>query len=272
MPTTRSHTRGSGKSLGPPDDTAASQHDTRAISFTKPVQIFDNVVCMPVPPNITAEFRYARLVTSIQHLRGRLMQDEVLREPLLHILRGLYESPKSKKKISRICPIKPTDQDIIRFIDEFWPDLYLVKPTCHSSHLSSTGGSGQWDGARGHAFAGVDTQVQIIAPLIEQWQSNVSTLIFWAKDQRAAHNPTVCRMYLTIHHTTFLMKLCVGSQVPFLLTRRHTVWWSGGVQGNVAPLRWMVLKKKLAGIWKMPGLGVRLWQSSQRERLGCSKR
>jgi hypothetical protein len=183
MPTTRSHTQ--------VDSTAASQHDTQAISFTKPVQIFDNVVCVPVPPNVTAEFCYAPLVTSVQHLRARLIQDKVLCKPLLDILRGLYKSPKSK--ISRIRPIKPTDQDIIHFVDEFWPDLYLVKPARHSNCLSSTGGSGRWDGVWGHTFAGIDTvpdaQVEIIAPLIEQWQSSVRTLICCVEDQRAAYNP-----------------------------------------------------------------------------------
>ena len=141
---------------------------------------------MPVPPNITTESHYARLVTSIHHLRACLIQDKVLRKPLLHILRSLYKSPKSKTKISRIRPIKPTDQDIIHFVDKFWPDLYLVKPTHHINHSSRTGGSRQWDGAWGHTFVGVDAvpnaQVQIIAPLIEQWQSNVRTLICWVED------------------------------------------------------------------------------------------
>jgi hypothetical protein len=175
MPTTtRNQAKKRLKSPNSPDSTAQSQHDLKTISFTKPFQIFDNIVLMPAPPNVTADWRYIRIISSIQYLRARLMQDEVLREPLLHVLKSLYNSPTTKKKISRSRPIKPTHQDIIYFVDELWPDLYLVNP---DQHLSSTGKSSQ----RGHTYSGVDavpnTQVQIIAPLIEQWQSHVSTYI-----------------------------------------------------------------------------------------------
>jgi hypothetical protein len=126
----------------------------------KPVQIFDSVVRMPKVPNITTQPRYARLVSSIEHLRERLMQDETLREPLLYILESLYKSKKTKEIISRIRPTKPTHKDVIRFVDEFWPDLHKVEAT--------QDGSGQWDQVRDHKYSGVNAMpnVEIIAPLM----------------------------------------------------------------------------------------------------------
>jgi hypothetical protein len=170
-----------------PETLNDTQHDT-TISFIKPIQIFDGVVGIPKVPNITTDPSYARLVTLIEHLRERLMQDEVLREPLLHVLKSLYKSNTTRRKISRIRPTQPTDQDIIRFVDEFWPDLYLVAASRDSerSGESNTGGSGQWDGVWSHTYSGVasvpNAQVQIIAPLIEQWQSHVSTPVHRVKE------------------------------------------------------------------------------------------
>ena len=188
MPTTRNKAKSKSESSKPPDGTAQSQHNTKTISFMKPTQIFNNVVLIPVPSNITA--CYIHLVTSIQYPRSQ--------EPL--------QISNDAEKISLLYPIEPTHQDIIHFVDELWPDLYLVNP---DQHLSSTGKSSQW----GHTYSGVDavpnTQVQIIAPLIEQWQSHVSTYIS-SKDQRAAHDPTIHRMYPITLQAASLMRPCLG--------------------------------------------------------------
>jgi hypothetical protein len=57
-------------------------------------------------------------------------------------------------QIKRTQPTLPTDQDIIRFVDEFWPDLHLVQPTHDLNNESD-----------GHTYFGMDvvleTQVQI---------------------------------------------------------------------------------------------------------------
>lgn len=256
MPTTRNQAKSESESSKPPDSTAQSQHDTKTILFTKPTQIFDNVVLIPEPPNITADPRYTRLVASIQYLRRRLMQDEVLREPLLHVLKSLYKSATTKKKISLLRPIEPTHQDIIHFVDELWPDLYLVKP---DQRLSSTGKSSQWDGVWGHTYSGVaavpDARIQIIAPLIEQWQSHVSTYVS-SRDQRAAHDPTIHRTYPITLRAASLMRPCLGLRTLFMPMRQHTVWLSGGVQGSVTLLRWMVLTKRPVIMWRELGSGV----------------
>lgn len=46
---------------------------------------------------------------------------------LSYVLSWAYTKTPRHRKISRIQPTLPTDLDIIRFVDEFWPDLHFVE-------------------------------------------------------------------------------------------------------------------------------------------------
>jgi hypothetical protein len=69
-----------------------------------------------------------------------------------------------KKTIRGLRPKLPTHADIFSFVDEFWPDILLVrKPDPEDGH---------WDGVWGYTFCGVDAvpqaEVRILMPLVRK--------------------------------------------------------------------------------------------------------
>jgi hypothetical protein len=146
-------------------------------TFTKTTAVFDATTIGSVLPNITKDPYFAKLVANINGLRSRLIADETLREPLLHVLLSLYKSKNTKK---RLRPELPTHADIISFVDEFWPDILLAEPSLVGDSLDkSDSGGGHWDRVWGSTQCGVDAvpraEVQILMPLVKQWVESVST-------------------------------------------------------------------------------------------------
>jgi hypothetical protein len=140
--------------------------------------VFDATVDIGILPNITKVPYFAKLVASVDDLRLHLIQDETLRQPLLHVLQSLYESNDTKKTIQRLQPTRPTHNDIISFVDQFWPEIHLVRSG--ASFNESSLGEGVWDGVWGSTPCGVQAvpylTVVIIMPLVKQWLQDVSTL------------------------------------------------------------------------------------------------
>ena len=69
-----------------------------------------------------------------------------------------------KKTIRGLRPKLPTHADIFSIVDEFWPDILLVrKPDPEDGH---------WDGVWGYTFCGVDAvpqaEVRILMPLVRK--------------------------------------------------------------------------------------------------------
>jgi hypothetical protein len=91
--------------------------------------------------DITNDPRYALVVNTVIQLRERLLNEEVLRQPFLHIFRVVYEyntefpadsgphDPATDHipNMSDFRKIRnhPTDHDVVDFLTNSFPDIYL---------------------------------------------------------------------------------------------------------------------------------------------------
>jgi len=101
---------------------------------------------------ITAKSNYEFAIQTIGQLRHRLLMDPVLRQPLLHLFQMVYEDDSqftehlkcltplanhvsNKTKIAAIQAQPPSDADVIEFLTDAFPDLYLQLKTFNESEV-----------------------------------------------------------------------------------------------------------------------------------------
>jgi hypothetical protein len=104
----------------------------------KPFALFLGAVDQLGNYNITAEPEYKLVVDAVNQLREQLLSEPVLRAPFLHLLTSVYneldpfpEDLKNKTldqvpNITKIRDRPPSDQDVINFLQDSFPELHLV--------------------------------------------------------------------------------------------------------------------------------------------------
>ena len=108
-------------------------------SFRLFIGDFGTVSCLEV----TTQSDYQRVVGIVIQLRDRMLREQVLREPILSVFQEVYNDDthlpeklktrtpalyqlSNKDKIRNTKPSPPTDDDVINFLQDAFPDLYLV--------------------------------------------------------------------------------------------------------------------------------------------------
>ena len=109
----------------------------------KPFTLFYGTSGQLGTSDITSDSKYKLVVDTVNQLRDRLLNEEVLRQPFLHIFSAVYKGdtdfPNDLKpptpvadqvsNISKIRQIRhhpPTDDDVVDFLTNSFPDLYLA--------------------------------------------------------------------------------------------------------------------------------------------------
>jgi len=102
---------------------------------------------------ITAKPNYEFVIQTVGQLRHRLLMDPVLRQPLLHLFRTVYEDDSkfpehlksltpladhvsNKTKIVAIRAQPPSDADVVEFLTDAFPDLYLKLSTFREGDIT----------------------------------------------------------------------------------------------------------------------------------------
>ena len=151
----------------------------------KATKVFDESLS-GIPVDVTVQGSYPQLVALITHFRNALYQDRVLREPYLHVLTSFYESDAGAlHQLKTIRPHPPTDDDVLRFVQDYWPDTHLVsltyKGTSHNDENNDEDDD-EDDGVRNEHSCNnpaphSEARIQIVAPIVDLWLS-VSHLAF----------------------------------------------------------------------------------------------
>jgi hypothetical protein len=110
----------------------------------KPFKLFFGASGQIGSSNVTSDPQYKLVVDTVNQLRDRLLNGEVLRQPFLHLFNTVYQDssqfPDDLKthtpltatdQVSNMSKIKqledhpPTDDDVVDFLTNSFPDLYL---------------------------------------------------------------------------------------------------------------------------------------------------
>jgi hypothetical protein len=109
----------------------------------KPFSLFFGASGQLGTMDVTDDHQYKIVVTTVNHLRNHLLKEPILREPFIHILNTVYndDTPfpqdlefctpvydrvSNKSKIRNMRDGPPTDDDIINFLTNHFPDLYMA--------------------------------------------------------------------------------------------------------------------------------------------------
>jgi hypothetical protein len=127
---------------------------------------------------------YRMPIEIVRQLRNRLLNEQVLREPILNIFQGVYnddtnfpddlkannpvaDQVSNKFNIRKIKPRPPTDNDIIDFLFNSFPDLYLVNYPPSSESETVVWG----ETSSGRSQVNIE-RVSINAELTDVWLKN----------------------------------------------------------------------------------------------------
>lgn len=137
--------------------------------------------------DITSDKPYEPVVNAVQQIRDRLLQDEILRQPYLDLFTSVYhdntpfpdelkqytpdqDQIPNQTKVRQIRHQPPTDTDVIDYLTNAFPDIYLI----------SAGEFGTKGTLWGETISGIQAvgqeRIGINAELIRAWLSFVSGL------------------------------------------------------------------------------------------------
>jgi hypothetical protein len=136
--------------------------------------------------DVTHNSQYELVVNTVNQLRDHLLKEEVLRQPFLHIFSTSYnddadfphdlepctpvaDQVSNMSKIRNITRYPPTDNDVVDFLTNSFPDLYMA-PGDFGPEGVSWGET--WSG-RGEADK---EKIAINCRLVQLWLQAVSTV------------------------------------------------------------------------------------------------
>jgi hypothetical protein len=102
---------------------------------------FGDLTGSVVTRNVTNDPKYKHVVETVSQIRGRLLNDQTFRTPILSLFQGIYEEelkestpPVDHSNFEKIREIhshssspRPSDDDIVEFLTKSFPDLYLTR-------------------------------------------------------------------------------------------------------------------------------------------------
>jgi len=109
----------------------------------KPFTLFFGASGQVGTSDVTHDSQYKLVVNTVDQLRDHLLKEEVLRQPFLHIFRNCYnddtnfpqhlepctpvaDQVSNMAKIQEIRSHPPTDNDVVDFLTNSFPDLYMA--------------------------------------------------------------------------------------------------------------------------------------------------
>ena len=140
---------------------------------------------------ITQDLTYKHLVHLARHIRSRLLEDQVLRRPLLKLFESVYndnsEFPQNdaellvctpivdqipnKSKIRAIRNRPPSDNDVVEFLTTSFPDIYLELKSlkCNNNNVV-------WGVTVTGRDAADRREIAINNHLIEMWHTSIKNV------------------------------------------------------------------------------------------------
>jgi hypothetical protein len=86
--------------------------------------------------NVTNGAKHKHVVETVSQIRGRLLNDQTFRTPILSLFKGIYEDgsefPEEPKESTppidhmKIHSHPPSDDDVVEFLTNSFPDLYMI--------------------------------------------------------------------------------------------------------------------------------------------------
>ena len=133
---------------------------------------------------VTTKPYYDVVIQTVGQLRCRLLEDPVLRRPLLHLFQTVYEDDSefpdhlkrstpfadqvsNKTKIAAIRTQPPSDSDVIAFLTNAFPDLYLKLSTFREGDVL-------WEETMSGQGATDKEEISINVQLVHLWLEAVS--------------------------------------------------------------------------------------------------
>ena len=135
---------------------------------------------------ITNDPKYKLVVETVTQLRGRLLNDQAFRRPILALFKGVYEDTSEfpeelkaftpavdhRSNLEKIKEIRshhpPSDDDVLEFLMNSFPDLYLELGNFGPAELL-------WGETRSGRGEFMKEEITINLHLVELWlEENVS--------------------------------------------------------------------------------------------------
>jgi hypothetical protein len=152
----------------------------------KPFTLFFGASGQLGTSDVTHNSQYELVVNTVNQLRDRLLKEEVLRQPFLHIFNTTYNDNadvphdlepctplanqvSNMSKFQNIRNYPPTDNDVVDFLTNSFPDLYMAPGNIGPEDVSwheTWSGQGEAD----------KEKIAINCRLVQLWLQAVSTV------------------------------------------------------------------------------------------------
>ena len=149
----------------------------------KSFRLFQGGIALVGTFDVTENNEYQLIVETVNQLRKRLLENPVLRRPLLDLFDSVYRDDSAfpddlkettpladqipnRTKIRQIRFQPPTDGDVITFLTDAFPHLYLKAGSFNENDIlwgETTTGRSQ-----------VNEEISINVQLVRQWRDSVS--------------------------------------------------------------------------------------------------
>lgn len=173
--------------------------------------------------NVTDNPRYHHVVSLLHIIRRQLLNNRSYREPYLDILLDIYDlgTPKTKKRIRKTRPTRPTDLDIRQFLYSQWPEIIL-----RSTEMSDT--SYNWAFTVGWTLMEGESTIYMSHDFVSHLQRKASTALSDHRqclDFSVPFQAVVGRNYGASFDQLNLLFI---SLIIRAMADRIVMWWSGG--------------------------------------------
>lgn len=170
------------------------------IMTLKPFNLYHGQSGGTTTTSVTNDPRFKVVVDSVNNLRHQMLSDETLRTPFLQIFQSVYSDaskfPEDLKpytpvadqipnihKIRTIRDQPPVDKDVVDFLENAFPDIYLFAGELSPEGLKSEG----WGQTiSGRAEAGAE-KIGILKDLVLHWLESVSDRLYASELLTSTH-------------------------------------------------------------------------------------
>lgn len=133
---------------------------------------------------VTSDIKYKLVIETVSQLRNRLLADPVLRQPIVHLFDMVYHDDSefpdhlkngtplvdqipNKLKIQQIRAQPPGDGDVVTFLTDAFPDLYLEPSSFREGNVL-------WRETASGRDAADKEEISINIQLVQLWLKTVS--------------------------------------------------------------------------------------------------